>query len=232
MLRIGTSGWSFKEWRGAFYPPDLAPARWLAYYASHLSTVELNAAFYRMPAADTIHGWYRGVPDGFTFSVKAPRLLTHRREPPSRAELERFVQAMAALDDRLGPLLFQFPPARKRDDDWLLDYLEALPSGHRYVFEFRHASWYDQAIYEALAQSRVALCLHDQGGVTMAEVQTASFGYVRFRGYEGGPNHYPIELLDAAREHILALFGRKADVYVYFHHGVAGVQDAQTFQSV
>ncbi|TAM76967.1 DUF72 domain-containing protein [bacterium] len=226
MVHVGTSGWSFTQWRDHFYPHELSQKQWLAYYARHFSTVELNAAFYRVPSDATIAGWRDGVPGGFLFSVKASQRLTHRREAPTIVDVEWFVTRLEALGDRLGPFLFQFPPTRKRDDEWLRAYLAALPAGSRYAFEFRHPSWYDDAIFTALKERGVALVMSDHPGAASEAVRTTDFGYVRLRGPAGNDERYPPEELDAALRRIQRLFDPACDIYVYFHHGVAGIQDA------
>ncbi|MDE2571891.1 MAG: DUF72 domain-containing protein [bacterium] len=226
MLRLGTSGWSYREWRGVLYTAGMPQTLWLQRYAQTFSTVELNAAFYRLPAAGSIDGWREGVPSGFAFAVKASQYLTHRRTPPAATEIESFITHMARLGDRLGPLLFQFPPTRKRDDGWLEAYLAALPAGGQYAMEFRHASWHDDGVYAMLERRGIALCLADQGGAEMPCVRTAGFGYARFRGYEGEPRRYPPKTLDAAIARIAALFDPAEETFIYFHHGVAGLEDA------
>jgi len=232
LLHVGTSGWSFAEWRDHFYPRDVPQKQWLGYYAERFSTVELNAAFYRMPTEAAIASWRDSVPPGFVFSVKASQRLTHRREAPTAADIEWFIEKIEALGNRLGPFLFQFPPTRKRDDDWLEAYLEALPAGCRCAFEFRHPSWYDDTIYEALAERGVALAMSDHPGAAMADVRTADFGYMRFRGPEGNDEPYTDEALAAARTRIERLFEDLLDVYVYFHHGINGFADAARFSRV
>ena len=226
MLRIGTSGWSFPEWRGHFYPRDLPQKQWLAFYAERFTTVELNAAFYRVPRDSVIASWRDEVPRGFSFSVKASQRLTHRREAPSIVEVEWFVAKLEALGDRLGPFLFQFPPTRKRDETWLHAYLDALPSGNRYAFEFRHASWFHEQVFAALKERDVALVTSDYTDAASTAVRTAGFGYTRFRGPSGEDEPYAKEALAASYARLERLFPDPSEVYIYFHHGLSGVADA------
>ncbi|TAM91866.1 DUF72 domain-containing protein [bacterium] len=228
MLHVGTSGWSFTEWRNHFYPHEISQKQWLAYYAQRFSTVELNAAFYRTPSDMTVASWRDGAPHGFLFSVKASQRLTHRRDAPTVVDVERFITKMEALGDHLGPFLFQFPPTHKRNDTWLRAYLGALPSGCRYAFEFRHPSWYDDAVFTALEERGVVLVTSDHPGAALETVRTADFGYVRLRGPAGNDERYPPQELDTVVHRVQQLFDPACDVYVYFHHGIAGIQDALT----
>ncbi|TAM56314.1 DUF72 domain-containing protein [bacterium] len=226
MLHIGTSGWSFPEWRDHFYPRDLPQKQWLEYYAQRFTTVELNAAFYRMPSAPAIATWRNAAPPGFLFSVKASQRLTHRRDAPSLVEVERFIARLEALGDRLGPFLFQFPPTRKRDDAWLHAYLDALPSGNRYAFEFRHASWFQGDALALLQEHGIALVTSDYTEAAAQAVRTASFGYVRFRGPAGADEPYTEAALRAVHAQLQRLFHADEGVFIYFHHGLSGVADA------
>jgi uncharacterized protein YecE (DUF72 family) len=191
-LRAGTSGFSFKEWKGVFYPPEVKEREFLRYYASKLDTVEINATFYRMPKAEMLEGWSGQVPEGFVFVLKASQRITHRKKLDDAAEdVAYFWKNAEMLGKNLGPVLFQCPPYLRRSDELLARFLDALPFGMRAVFEFRHRSWMDEEVFEQLRSKGVALCFSDTNpkdeadpGLEQPFVSTASFGYVRLRREE------------------------------------------------
>jgi uncharacterized protein YecE (DUF72 family) len=180
---VGTSGFSYKEWLGIFYPEKTKAADMLAYYASMLPVVELNNTFYRMPNAALVKGWSERVPDSFRFVLKAPRSITHIRKLNDCAEpLKQFTEVASGLGDKLGPLLFQLPPQFRKDLPRLEGFLALLPPSVRAAFEFRHASWADPDVYAALRASNVALCPSDVDDAPPPElIPTASFAYLRLR---------------------------------------------------
>lgn len=184
MTRIlpGTCGFSYRDWRGPFYPRDLPASRWLAAYAGRLPTVEIDATFYRPPEPETLAGWYHAVPAGFLFALKAPRELTHTRRLAGIAgPLRAFRLATAELEEKLGPVLFQLPPTLERDLPLLRELLALLPHGGRTAIEFRHPSWSGDAVLAALRDAGVARCIVDAlRGETPLEA-TARFGYLRLR---------------------------------------------------
>ena len=180
---IGTSGWAYADWRGAFYPRGLAQRNWLAYYATQFLTVELNASTYRLPQRSSIERWLASVPGDFRFAVKLSRLITHRRnlgEP--RAFIDNYFAAIEPLRPKIATILAQFPPYLARDDARLATFLGFLPPEYRYAFEFRHPSWYVEETYATLRSRGVALCIHDMRGSQTPDVVTAPFGYVRCHG--------------------------------------------------
>jgi uncharacterized protein YecE (DUF72 family) len=198
--RVGTSGFSYDEWVGPFYPDDLPGAGRLAYYAARLPAVEINNTFYRMPSAQVLAGWAARVPDGFRFALKAPRRITHAAKDadPSDAIAHLF-HTVESLGDRLGLVLFQLPPWAQRDLGRLRAMLALVPPGRRVAFEFRHASWQDEAVHAVLREAGAALCAADFGEPERSEgdqrargersepresvpiVATAPFGYLRLR---------------------------------------------------
>ncbi len=182
-LLVGTSGFAYKEWKGPFYPPDLADREMLAYYAARLSTVEINNTFYRMPRAEMLRSWGQQVPAGFAFALKASRRITHQqRLAGSEEALSYLLGAAAVLGDALGPILFQLPPFLKKDAARLTAFLELLPAGLRAAFEFRHASWFDDEIVAALRERGCAFVVADvEDGPDPEIVPTARFGYLRLR---------------------------------------------------
>ena len=180
-LRAGTSGYAFKEWRGAFYPPELPDAEWLGYYATRFPTVEINNTFYRMPKESVLREWSARVPDGFTFSIKASQRITHhaRLKAECADALDFLLRNTAVLGPRLGPILFQLPPNLKQDLDRLKGFLGLLPDGRRYAIEFRHESWFDDGVFGALRDRDVAFCVAEQDDFTCPIQATASWGYLR-----------------------------------------------------
>src|SRR6266542_1192270 len=146
----GTSGYSYKEWKGSFYPEDLPASEMLRYYAARLPAVEINNTFYRMPKASLLSGWAEQVPDGFRFVLKASQRITHqKRLREAGEEGGYFFRVATTLGERLGPVLFQLPPNLKRDLPRLADFLALLPPASRSAFEFRHESWFDEEVFAA-----------------------------------------------------------------------------------
>ena len=180
-LRAGTSGYAFKEWKGAFYPPTLPDDEWLAFYASRFPTVEINNTFYRLPKQSVLQDWASRVPAAFTFSIKASQRITHhaRLKPECADAVDFLLQNTAVLGDRCGPILFQLPPNLKKDADRLRGFLGLLPTGRRYTIEFRHESWFDDEVFSILRDRDVALCVAEQDDFKCPVESTASWGYLR-----------------------------------------------------
>src|SRR4051812_28717538 len=154
---IGTSGYNYPEWRGSFYPEKFPTAKMLAFYAERFNTVEVNYTFYRMPTEALLAGWAAGTPPHFVFTLKAPRRITHDSKLQRCEDLtQAFCRTAATLGAKLGVLLFQLPPNLKRDDAIFKDFLDVLPQGTRAAFEFRHPSWHDAAVFDALRSRNLA----------------------------------------------------------------------------
>jgi uncharacterized protein YecE (DUF72 family) len=182
---VGTSGYNYPEWKGAFYPPRLAPAKMLPYYAGQFSAVEINYTFYRMPSAKTVAGWVEATPPDFTFVLKASRRITHEARLRDVAEpLRHFCDTARGLGDKLGPLLFQLPPHFRKDASRLGDVLGQVPPDLRCAFEFRHESWFADDVYERLRSRNAALCIVDHEDGSTPEVATADWGYLRLRAVQ------------------------------------------------
>jgi uncharacterized protein YecE (DUF72 family) len=183
---IGTSGWNYPHWKRRFYPEGLSSSNWLGCYARRFSTVEINNTFYNLPSASTFAGWREGVPEGFIFAVKASRYITHMKKLKDPKEsLERFFERVHNLGERQGPVLFQLPPRWHRDRERLEGFLEALPAGKPFAFEFRDTSWHHEQTYAALEAHNAAFCIYDLAGVTSPKRVTADFVYVRLHGPGG-----------------------------------------------
>ena len=216
LVRIGTSGFSYAEWKGSFYPPELKAAGMLRYYAERLSTVEINSTFYRMPRADVVAGWYEQVPAGFQFVLKANQRITHQQRLKDSVDSVAYLfKVIEILKDKLGPVLFQLPPNMQKDAERLRDFLANMPEGCRAAFEFRHASWFCDEVFDILKQRDAALCCGDvdEPAVSSPFVTTASFNYVRLRRSDYGDadlQQWAARLTESAR-----------DAYVFLKHEVA-----------
>jgi len=182
-LYIGTSGYSYKPWKGTFYPEDLPARQMLRYYGERFRAVEINSTFYGVPKASILEGWAGAVPADFQFALKAPRQITHVRKLHDACDLvSHLLEVAGALTERRGPLLFQLPPASKKDVTRLRAFLASLPLQHRAAFEFRHPSWFDDEIFGLLRQHQAALCIAEaEGDLQVPFVSTADWGYVRLR---------------------------------------------------
>lgn len=214
-IRAGTSGYSYKQWKGSFYPADLPDPQMLAHYATRLATVEVNNTFYRMPTRALLEKWKGDVPQDFTFVLKASQRITHRRRlRECGPDLAYFYETADALGDRLGPVLFQLPPNMKKDVPRLRDFLTLLPAGSRAAFEFRHPSWFDEETYDALRTASAALCAADtdeSGEAGPPLVPTSTWGYLRLRRAD-----YSDAGLEAWAERVRALPWSEA--FVFFKH--------------
>jgi uncharacterized protein YecE (DUF72 family) len=182
-ILVGTSGYSYKEWKGDFYPEDLPPSKMLRFYSDHFRTVEINNTFYRMPSKKVLAGWSSEVSDEFRFVLKASRAITHDRRLKGADDAIAYLWRNAAtLGEKLGPVLFQLPPFLGKDIARLGAFLALLPKGCRPALEFRHVSWFVDETFQALRERNAALCITDAGPPDdSAIVSTADFGYVRFR---------------------------------------------------
>ncbi|MBV9383727.1 MAG: DUF72 domain-containing protein [Streptosporangiaceae bacterium] len=232
---VGTSGWQYRDWRGAFYPPGVPQRRWLEYYAGRFGTVENNATFYRLPARATFEGWHERTPSGFVMAVKASRYLTHVRMLRDPAEpVRRLLEAAEGLGDRLGPVLLQLPPTLAADPGRLDDCLARFPAGIRVAVEPRHPSWWTDATREILIARGAALSWADRAGTAMTPLwRTAGWGYIRF--HEGTAEPWPRYSGKALRTWARTIAGtwpRDAAVYAYFNNdqGGAAVLDAAAFE--
>lgn len=181
-ILTGTCGFAYREWRGRFYPADLRAPSMLAAYARWLSTVEIDSTFYRPPDPTTLARWYGATPPGFVFALKVPREITHERRLAGIAGAVRsFYLATAELEEKLGPILFQLPPTLEKDVPLLRDLLSEVPRGGRTAVEFRHPSWRDDAVLEAMREAGAALCIVDGLRGATPLVRTARFGYLRLQ---------------------------------------------------
>ena len=214
-LMAGASGYSFKEWKGTFYPNDLKPDGMLAFYSGRLPTVEINNTFYRTPAMTVLEGWAGATPAHFRFAIKASRRITHisRLKAESAAEpLGYLYRNLGALGAKRGPVLFQLPPNFKKDLPRLSEFLALLPEGHTAAFEFRNESWFSDDVYDALRGAGASLCLSErEDNAPPPLVETAPWGYVRLR-----LENYSDDDLEQWAARLAATSWRQ--IHVYFMH--------------
>ncbi len=214
-LLAGASGYSYKEWKGTFYPETIKPEEMLAWYSERLPTVEINNTFYRMPKTSVLEHWAATTPADFRFSIKASQRITHMARLKAESATEPLVYLynnLEALGDKRGPVLFQLPPNMKKDLPRLTAFLGLLPAGHHAAFEFRNDTWFDDDVYDALKGAGAALCLSErEDNAPPLLVETAPWGYVRLR-------------LEAYSDDDLKQWARKLEatlwqqIYVYFMH--------------
>ena len=214
LLRAGSSGFSYKEWKGPFYPEKLKDPDMLGYYAERLNTVEINNTFYRLPKAAMLEGWAAKVPDGFRFVLKASRRITHQQKLKDSADTVSYLFKTAeVLGERLGPVLFQLPPYLKKDVALLRDFLATIPDGRQATIEFRSRSWYDDEVFAALKDAGAALCVadHEEDDFGAPLLATADWGYLRLRA----PDYTDADLASWAAR----IQGQPwSEVYVFFKH--------------
>jgi uncharacterized protein YecE (DUF72 family) len=212
---IGTSGYSYAEWKGSFYPAKLPGNQMLAHYAQTFRTVEINNTFYRMPTTQLLETWCERVPDGFSFVLKAPRRITHsgRLDPEKVGDAVAHLFGQAeVLGDKLGPVLFQLPPFLKIDVERLREFLALVPEGRRAALEFRHPSWLAEPVFVLLREADAALCQGDGGKLGEVSFEpTASWGYLRLRS-----ERYDDAALDRWTEKVNGQGW--SDVYAFFKH--------------
>jgi uncharacterized protein YecE (DUF72 family) len=224
-LLAGASGYSFKEWKGTFYPDDMKPDGMLTYYSARLPTVEINNTFYQMPKVEVLGNWARTTPDDFRFAIKASRRITHmsRLKADSAADSVAYLyRNLEALGAKRGPVLYQLPPFMKKDLPRLSDFLKLLPADHGAAFEFRNESWFADDVYAALKEAGAALCLSErEDNAPPPLVQTAPWGYVRLR-----LENYSDEDLAAWAKRLVATSWQQ--IHVYFMHEPTAPAYAQT----
>jgi uncharacterized protein YecE (DUF72 family) len=236
---IGTSGWTYADWRGPFYPNDVPKRRWLSWYATQFPTTEVNGSFYRTPSLEAVRAWRDDTSDNFLFAWKASKFITHwkRLSPASENSIELMETRLKVLGPKLGPVLFQLPARFKADRQRLASFLKMLPRGkrRRYAFEFRDASWYESDILDLLRKRNVSLCLSDHHDAPAPWEVTASYVYVRGHGPTGQyhSRYAPATMRKWAAE-IKKWKRRGLEVFCYFDNDQksAAPQDAKRLQSL
>jgi len=224
-IRIGTSGFHYKHWRGSFYPDKIPPDQMLKFYLQHFDTVELNNSFYRLPLVSALERWRDAAPPDFVFAVKASRFITHNKKlkDPENA-LENLLPRLAHLGPKLGPILFQLPPKWQANVARLQAFLSALPNEIRYAFEFRELSWMNSDVIEVLKRFNAAFCIYELAGYHSPLNLTADFTYVRLHGpttnkYQGS---YEQDRLRRWAGQIETWARTQKAIYVYFDNDQAG----------
>ena len=218
-ILIGTSGWSYKSWRGPFFPNEVMVKHHLQFYATLFDSAELNGVFYRTPTLAAVRGWRDNTPDDFVFAWKASKFITHwkRLSDKSRNSLALIDQRLKILGPKAGPVLFQLPPQFAANPDRLDRFMKLVPKRWRVSFEFRHDSWYCNEVFKLLRKHDVALCISDHADAPAPWQVTAPFVYVRGHGPTGRyKGHYSKKTLRAWARKIRAWKRGRKDVYVYF----------------
>jgi uncharacterized protein YecE (DUF72 family) len=231
VIVVGTSGWQYRDWRGAFYPEKLPQRRWLEYFSQRYPTVEVNNSFYVLPKPETFARWREQTPPGFVVTVKASRYITHiRRLRDADEAVDRLMANARSLGEKLGPVLFQLPPNMRADVELLRSFLAGLPGDVRPAVEFRHETWDTDQTREALDEAGAALVLPDRPGRFVEPWVTGGWSYVRFHqgGHGPGGHDYPREKLRRWADRIASMEAR--EVWVYFNNDPTGaaIRDADT----
>jgi len=214
-LHIGTSGWSYPNWKPAFFPEKLPAKRFLEFYSTRLNAVELNATYRRMPTASAIAGWLAGTPADFRFAAKTHESITHRKRLKDAGDSMRFfLQSLEPMrqSGKLGAILLQLPPNLKADTALLESFVQLLPEAYRFAFEFRHESWFDDKVYEILRRKNVALCWAESEKIVTPRIATANFLYFRLRL----PEFDKAQVAKIGEE--LKGYSQDKDVYAFFKH--------------
>jgi uncharacterized protein YecE (DUF72 family) len=229
---IGTSGWSYRSWRGPFFPDNLPARSHLEYYAKHFRTTELNGVFYRTPSEASVRGWAEKTPEDFVFAWKASKFITHwkRLNDTSANSLELMESRLRLLGLKAGPVLFQLPPQFEKNRDRLSSFFKLLSRKRRYAFEFRHPSWYEDDILDLLRDNDIALCISDHHDAPSPWVVTARHVYVRGHGPGGRyRGNYRPNTLDKWQRWLKG--ATRGNAYVYFDNDQksAAPKDASKF---
>jgi uncharacterized protein YecE (DUF72 family) len=223
-LYIGTSGWHYKHWLGNFYPAGTRPDAFLLHYLRFFHSVEINYSFYRLPSVAALSQWKEAVPPDFIFAVKASRYITHMKKLRNpQQSFSMLMERIGVLGEKLGPLLFQLPPAWHFDEGRFQSFLEALPTTYRYAFEFRDPTWYNERAYELLQKHRCAFCIYDLEYHLSPLQVTSDFVYVRLHGpstkYNGS---YSDAVLEQWASRCRDWLAQGKSVYVYFDNDING----------
>ena len=226
---IGTSGWSYRHWRGIFYPPELRPGKWLEFYQQKFDTVEINSSFYRLPTEATFVNWANRSKENFVFAVKASRFITHvkrLKEPEESVRL--FLDRANQLGDKLGPILFQLPPGFSANPARLEAILQLKPEHQRWAFEFRDPSWFIPEVYRILERYGAAFCIYHLAGRDCPLAVTADWVYLRFHG-DWYTTRYSLEELEVWAGRLQRWLNEGRDCFAYFNNDTAGyaIQNAQ-----
>lgn len=223
-IYIGTSGWNYDHWKGAFYQEDLPDEKLLEYYCDKFKTVEINNTFYQLPEKKILIKWKDTVPDDFVFSVKASRYITHMKNLKDPEDsLPSFLRRIDVLGDKLGPILFQLPPKWDLNIERIEKFIKALSSDYRYAFEFRDSNWFDDRIYEALEKRNLSFCIYEMQQKKSPQKITSNSVYIRLHGPDGKyKGKYDKEYLKKWAEKIKNWGKDGKEVYLYFNNDQSG----------
>lgn len=221
---VGTSGWHYDHWVGPFYPQSMKPKEFIRFYGEHFRAVEINNTFYNLPSKKTLADWRDSSPPGMVFACKASRYITHMKKLKDPKESTvRFFDAIETLGEKAGPVLFQLPPRWHADVERLRAFLEALPAGYRYTFEFRDGNWCRRQVYDLLRDHNAALCAYDLEGRRSRLKFTSDFAYVRLHGPDGAyRGSYDGRTLSGWVRRFLGWRDEGRDVYCFFNNDQNG----------
>jgi uncharacterized protein YecE (DUF72 family) len=223
-VNIGTSGFYYKHWLGNFYPENLKQKDFFKYYQEHFTTVELNSPFYRLPSVSTFQGWKENTAKDFIFSVKASRYITHiKKLKDAKDALKNLFERIDFLEEKLGPILFQLPPAWKYNEMRFKEFLNLLPPDYRYTFEFRNNTWHNDEVYDLLQKQNISFCIYEIEYQMSPIVSTANFIYIRLHGPEGKyQGLYSNSAMEWWAEKIKGWLKQNKDVFIYIDNDQNG----------
>lgn len=223
-IHVGTSGWHYGHWTGPFYPENLTKKEFLPYYAEHFHTVEVNSTFYGLPQKKTLLTWQKSVPEGFLFAVKSSRYITHMKKlKDAEKALYSLLKRVSVLGDNLGPILFQLPPGWRYNAKRFRNFLDLLPKGYRYAFEFRDRTWQNPEVYETMEYFNAAFCIYHLDGFLSPKIITADFIYVRLHGPDGPyRGNYGVQTLSGWSGAFSTWSSGKKKIFCYFDNDEAG----------
>jgi uncharacterized protein YecE (DUF72 family) len=223
-IYIGTSGWYYDQWKGVFYPGSFSNGKLLSYYAERLKTVEVNNSFYRLPREKTFNEWGGQTPEEFVFAVKGSRYITHMKKLKcGKRPINNFLNAVNGLGRKVGPIVFQLPPAWGKNTRRLEEFLSILPDGYRYSFEFRNPEWFSEDTYEQLNKKGAAFCIYDLNRKLSPRIVTSDFVYLRLHGPDGAyKGSYSKRKLMEWADTFKAWRKKGLDVYCYFDNDQNG----------
>jgi len=223
-IYIGTSGWSYKHWKGIFYPENVKQKDWFKYFTTRYSTVEINNTFYNLPEKYIFEKWRNAVPGNFIYAVKANRIITHiKKLKDVETELNNFLENVRELKEKLGIILFQFPPQFKVDKNRLEYFLHQIPHNLNYVFEFRNPSWWSDEIFELLHKFQISFCNFEMPQLATPRISTSEIVYIRFHNpFDKNLSHFENYILEDWANYILKSKYEGKKVFAYFNNDLFG----------
>ncbi|SHH21792.1 DUF72 domain-containing protein [Thermosipho atlanticus] len=233
MFYIGTSGWSYDHWQKIFYPEGLERSKWLNFYSVQFNTVEINSTFYRLPFESIVKSWYKKTPENFVFSLKGPRIITHKQRLKDVNEyFRKFIDRIKLLNEKLKVILWQLPPSLKEDKVLLSEFIDILPKNIKHTLELRHPSWFNDNIFSLLQKNNIAFCISDSSRYKSMWLKTANFVYIRFHGPKKlYASEYGEKLL---KNFVTKILEFNCETYVYFNNDFNGfaLKDAKLLKNI